>query len=249
MPHVLLALLLLAADPGFAPPPPAKVLVFAAASLREALDEAGRQYERQTGVKVLASYAASSTLAKQIESGAPADVFISADLEWMDYLASRELIAGGTRANLLTNRLVLICPVAARPQPTALMDVLMAGERIAIANPDHVPAGKYARAALEHFDVWPKIQDKLLPTDNVRIALSLVARGEAPLGIVYRSDAKAEPQVRIVAEFPANSHPAIVYPAAAVAESKNKAAKQFLDYLRTPEARTIFQKHGFETLE
>lgn len=226
-----------------------KVLVFAAASLREALDEVAREYEKKTSVKVLTSYAASSALAKQIESGAPANIFIAADIDWMNYLDSRNLIESASRINLLSNRLVLIAGPGTKLQPaiglTVPMIDLLRSERIAIANPDHVPAGKYARAALEHLGVWSSLQDRLVRTDNVRVALSLVSRGEAPVGIVYRSDALADKHVRIVGEFAPSSHPEIIYPAALTRESN--AAKQFLDYLRS--AGQIFAKHGFEPLQ
>ncbi len=227
------------------------MIVFAAASLREALDEAGREYERRTGAKVLASYAASSTLARQIESGAPADIFISADLDWMDYLAGR--VKPGTRMNLLKNRLVLIAARETNPGPAIGLVVpaidLLRSERIAIANPDHVPAGKYAKAALKHMGVWESLQDRLVRTDNVRIALSLVSRGEAPVGIVYSSDAVADKNVRVVGEFDADSHPEIVYPAAITLESTGPQAETFLRFLRSPEAQALFKKRGFIPIE
>ncbi|HET6757384.1 MAG TPA: molybdate ABC transporter substrate-binding protein [Burkholderiales bacterium] len=226
-----------------------KILVFAAASLRDALDEIALGYEQQSNVKVLLSYAASSALAKQIESGAPADIFVSADLDWMNYLDKKKLIDAKSRVNLVGNRLVLISGADAKLQPTIGVNVpmidLLRSERIAIANPDHVPAGKYARAALEHLGVWASIQDKLVRTDNVRVALSLVSRGEVPTGIVYLSDAMADKQVRVVGEFAADSHPAIIYPATLVAESKNTSSPPFLNHLVSEQARAIFKKHGF----
>ncbi|MGH8719043.1 MAG: molybdate ABC transporter substrate-binding protein [Burkholderiales bacterium] len=226
-----------------------KILVFAAASLRDALDEIARGYDQQSNVKVLLSYAASSALAKQIESGAPADIFVSADLDWMDYLDKKKLIDAKSRVNLVGNRLVLISGADAKLQPAIGLNVpmidLLRSERIAIANPDHVPAGKYARAALEHLGVWVSIQEKLVRTDNVRVALSLVSRGEVPTGIVYLSDAMADKQVRVVGEFAADSHPAIIYPAALVAESKNTSGPPFLNHLVSEQARAIFKKHGF----
>lgn len=224
-----------------------KLTVFAAASLKDALDEIARAYQEKA--QVIVSLAASSALARQIENGAPADVFISADREWMDYLAARNLIDRETRADLLTNRLVLIAPSASRIEteirPGFPLAALLGQERLALADPEHVPAGRYARAALEKLGVWNTVEAKLARTDNVRIALALVARGEAPLGIVYLSDALAEKKVRMVGEFPAGSHPPIVYPAAVVSSSRNPAAREFLSYLRSAEARAIFEKHGF----
>jgi molybdate transport system substrate-binding protein len=228
-----------------------KVIVFAAASLREALDEVAREHEKSTGVRILTSYAASSALAKQIESRAPAQLFISADQEWMDYLESRKLIDPSSRRNIVGNRLVIIAGPSANLQPTIGLTVpmidLLRSERIAVANPDHVPAGKYARAALESLGVWSSLQDRLVRTDNVRVALSLVSRGEAPIGIVYRSDAMADKQVRVIGEFARTSYPAIIYPAALTIENRSAAARQFLDYLAR--ASEIFKRHGFEVLE
>jgi molybdate transport system substrate-binding protein len=226
-----------------------RVTVFAAASLKDALDEIAREYQREPGVKVVASLAASSALARQIENGAPADVFISADREWMDYLAVRKLIDPATRFDLLSNRLVLIAPKESRIEvelrPGFPLAQLLGGERLAIANPEYVPAGRYARAALQSLKVWDSVQDRLARADNVRVALAFVSRGEAPLGIVYLSDALAEPKVRIVGEFPPDSHPPIIYPVAVVSSSRNSAALDFARYLRSEKARKIFERHGF----
>ena len=192
----------------------AGLTVFAAASLKEALDEAAAAYRKQTGVPVRVSYAASSALARQIEQGAPADVFFSADLEWMDYLQKRNRLDVATRRSLLGNRLVLIAPRASKAQvdlkrPATLLAAL-GGGRLAIGQTRTVPAGKYAKASLESLSLWNGVRPRLAESESVRAALMLVARGETPLGIVYASDAKAEPGVRVVATFPEDSHPPIV---------------------------------------
>jgi molybdate transport system substrate-binding protein len=198
---------------------------------------------------VTASYAGSSLLARQIERGAPADVFISADLDWMDYLASRGLIDARTRTDLLGNRLVLIVPaesrIAVEIVPGFPLAQLVGRQRLAIADPDHVPAGRYGRVALEKLGIWTSVENKLARGENVRAALNFVARGETPLGIVYRTDANAEKKVRVLAQFPAHTHPAIVYPAAVTAASKNPSAAAFISYLKAPAARAVFERHGF----
>ena len=225
------------------------VTVFAAASLKNALDEVAQVHEKQSGNRIVISYAGSSALAKQIENGAPADVFISADVDWMDYLAGKNLIKPETRLNLLKNKLVLITPGTSTAKvdiaPNFPLGQLLGNERLAMANPDSVPAGKYAKAALETLGIWNSVRAKVAPAENVRAALALVSRGETPFGIVYKTDAIADKSVRIVAEFPANSHPAIVYPAAIITASKNTAAAEFLKYLSTPAAQAIFAKYGF----
>jgi molybdate transport system substrate-binding protein len=222
--------------------------VFAAASLRNALDEAASAYSAGGRSKPAISYAASSALAKQIENGAPADVFISADLDWMDYLGKQHLLAPGTQRNLLGNALVLIAPagqpVRLQPAPGFAIGKALGDGRLALADPQHVPAGKYAKAALRKLGVWLQVADRLAPAQNVRAALALVARGEAPLGIVYRTDAAAEPKVMVAGLFPADSHPPIVYPAAAIKGARRDAV-QFLKFLSDGEARRIFVKHGF----
>jgi molybdate transport system substrate-binding protein len=211
-------------------------IVFAAASLKDALDE------MKTPSMVI-SYGASSALAKQIENGAPADIFISADLDWMDYVEKKGLLAPGTRRNLLGNRLVLIAP-ARQPlkiEPGPGLPKALGGGRLALAEPHTVPAGKYAKAALEKLGVWDQVKGRIAPADNVRAALLLVARGEAPLGVVYRTDANAEPNVVVAGTFPADSHPPIVYPVAALKGGK----AGLLDILTSDKARAIFEKHGF----
>lgn len=218
--------------------------MFAAASLKNALDEAAAGFSP----KPVISYGASSALARQIENGAPADVFISADLAWMDYVEKKGLLVAGTRRNLLGNRLVLIAPakqpVKLQPAPGFAIGAALGAGHLALAEPNSVPAGKYAKAALEKFGVWTQVAGRLAAADNVRAALLLVARGEAPLGIVYRTDANAEPNVIVAGVFPADSHPAIVYPVAALRDSK-PGARALLEHLGTPASRAIFEKHGF----
>ena len=229
----------------------AAVLVFAAASLKNALDAIVQKWQAESGNRATISYAASSTLAKQIENGAPADIFISADLEWMDYLQQRSLIDPGSRRNLLGNQLVLIAPKDSRSEATiapgfALAKLLGDG-RLAMADPDAVPAGKYGKAALEKLDVWETVAGRIAAAENVRAALLLVARGEAPLGIVYRTDAAVEPAVRIVAAFPAGTHPPITYPMALI-QSAGPGAQQLAAYLQGQTARALFEAQGFTVL-
>jgi molybdate transport system substrate-binding protein len=248
-----LVLVLAAPIAGPAAAPGRDVLVFAAASLKNALDDANAEYQKQTGRKVVVSYAASPTLAKQIEAAAPADVFISADLDWMDYLARRKLIKPETRANFLGNRLVLISPLGAQRDVTVApgfpLAALLGQGRLAMADPDAVPAGKYGKAALEHLGVWSAVQARLARTDNVRAALALVSRGEAPLGVVYQTDAAADPKVKIVGFFGEDTHPPITYPMAALAASTAPAAPAYLQFLRSPAARPCFEKQGFTVLK
>lgn len=227
----------------------AGLTVFAAASLKEALDDAAAAYRKQTGVPVRVSYAASSALARQIEQGAPADVFFSADLEWMDYLQQRNRLDVATRRSLLGNRLVLIAPRASKAQvdlrrPATLLAALGDG-RLAVGQTRTVPAGKYAKASLESLSLWNGVRPRLAESESVRAALMLVARGETPLGIVYASDAKAEPGVRVVATFPEDSHPPIVYPVAALRGARAAQAARFLQWLASPAADALFTKRGF----
>ncbi|WP_447729789.1 molybdate ABC transporter substrate-binding protein [Pseudoxanthomonas suwonensis] len=229
---------------------PAALTVFAAASLKESLDEAAAAYTRASGTPVRVSYAASSALARQIEQGAPAQVFVSADLEWMDYLQQRGRIDAGTRRELLGNTLVLVAPrnATAGPldlsRPGSVLAALGGRGRLAIAHTGTVPAGKYGRQALESLAHWTAVRGRLAEADSVRAALMLVARGETPLGLVYASDARAEPRVQVVATFPAGSHPPVVYPVAAVAGA-GTPARDFVRWLSTPPARSIFVRHGF----
>lgn len=256
----LFAILSMWAAIGGAPQPAAaqeQVTVFAAASLKNALDDANAAFTKATGVKVVASYAASSALAKQIEGGAPADVFISADLQWMDYAARKNLLKPDSRVDLLGNRLVLIAPAASKLDKIAVakgpgdlpFDIAaLAGDgRIAVADVKAVPAGRYAKAALEALGGWAAAEPKLAMAENVRATLAFVARGETPIGIVYETDAKVEPKVKIVGVFPESSHPAVVYPAAATAAAKPDAGK-YLGFLRSGEAKAIFERYGFSFL-
>ena len=229
------------------------LVVFAAASLKNALDEIAAQYERETGKKVTISYGASSALAKQIEAVAPADVFISADLDWMDYLQARNLIRPDTRGNMLGNRLVLVAPKDSRASikigPGFPLVELLGGGRLAMADPKAVPAGKYGRAALESLGVWQAVEPRVAAAENVRAALALVSRGEAPLGIVYQTDAAADPNVKIVGMFPEDTHPPIIYPAAVTGTSTNGDSATFLAYMRAPGARSAWEKQGFTVLK
>jgi molybdate transport system substrate-binding protein len=231
----------------------APVVVFAAASLKNALDEIAAGWTAKTGVEVKVSYAGSPALAKQIEEGAPADLFISADPDWMDYVEQKNLVKPRTRGNLLGNSIVLVASKDwtkgnIKIEPDFLLASLLGDGRLAIASTAAVPAGKYGKAALETLGVWNSVTSRLAETDNVRSALALVARSEAPLGIVYRTDAAVEPNVRIVGTFPDDSHPPIVYPAAAIANSKNARAEEFLRYLAGAEAKAVFEKNGFAVL-
>jgi molybdate transport system substrate-binding protein len=238
---------------GFAQAAGKPITVFAAASLKESMDEAAAKFGEETGQQVVVSYAASSALARQIEQGAPADVFVSADLDWMDYLQQRKLIDASTRRSLLGNMLVLVAPAASTARAFALRKgsdlrpLLGADGRIAVALTDSVPAGKYARASFESLGMWNALQPRLAQAENVRAALLLVARGEAPLGVVYGSDARAEPAVRMIAIFPPGSHPPIVYPVARVLASGQPRAEAFIEWLHSPEAGAIFRAHGFTT--
>ena len=229
------------------------VVVFAAASLKNALDEIATTWSKDTGKPApRISYAASPALAKQIEQGAPADMFISADLDWMDYVQGKNLIKTESRFNLLGNQIVLIAPKDSKTTTLAITGAdlakALAGGRLSMANVDAVPAGKYGKAALEKLGAWSAMKDSIAQAENVRAALLLVARGEAPLGIVYGTDAASEPNVRIVATFPEGSHPPIVYPAAPTKVSSNADAKAFLDFLRGAKARASFEKQGFTVL-
>jgi molybdate transport system substrate-binding protein len=231
-----------------APHDGSELLVFAAASLSEALEEVDRAFTQRTAVGVKASYAASSALARQIEAGAPADVFFCADVPWVDYLDERGLLRRGTRHDLLGNTLVLIAPAGSALALTIAPDFALAAAlgdgRLALADPEAVPAGKYAQAALSKLGVWPAVEKHLARAENVRAALAYVARGEAPLGIVYRTDALAEKRVRIIDTFPVDSHPPIVYPVALTATARPQAAA-LLEFLLSEEARAIFARYGF----
>ncbi len=244
-----LALLLVAAVPACAGD--RGTLVFAAASLTDVLTRVGADYEAATGKRVTFSFAGSSVLARQIEAASPADMFISADEAWMDHLAARDLIEADTRLDLLGNRLVLIAPATSDLQLTIAENFPLATAldkgRLAIADPEAVPAGKYARVALTSLGVWQSVAGHLAQAENVRIALAYVARGETPLGIVYETDAKSQPRVRIVDVFPAGSHPPVTYPVALLKNAGPDAAA-FLAYLHSDAAKAIFAEAGFTPL-
>lgn len=243
------ALALSFAGPTVAEDPKAPgLLVFAAASLTNVLGELSGQWQKSSGVAVKFSFAASSVLARQIEAGGSADVFISADQEWMDYLQARNLIAKPSRVNLVANRLVLIAPADSRIELEIRRGFdlagALAGGRLSTGDPDTVPVGRYARSALMSLGAWDQVADRLVRADNVRTAMNFVARGEASLGIVYATDAQIDKKVRVVATFPDHSHAPITYPAAATATAGPGAA-EFLAYLRSSEAVPLWKKFGF----
>lgn len=253
----LAAALLISAAFSFnaAPAPAAEptITVFAAASMKNALDDANKAFTKATGIKVVASYAATSALVKQIEAGAPADVFISADRKWMHYAVAHKLVKPDTRVNLLGNRLVLIAAKDSKLDRIAIakgFDIAMlAGDgRIAVANVKAVPAGRYAKAALESLGAWTKAAQKLAQAQNVRAALAYVARGETTIGMVYATDAQAEPKVKIVGVFPDGAHPPIIYPVAATPVTHKAEVARYLHFLRTPVVKALFERFGFSFL-
>ncbi len=230
----------------------APVIVFAAASMKNALDAAAASWTKRSGVQVRVSYAASSALAKQLEQDAPADIFISADLDWMDYASAKGAIRQGTRVDLLGNALVLVGqkdgPASVDLNAPDGLAKALAGGRLAVGSVDSVPAGKYAKAALEHLGLWAGVSGRLAQAESVRAALLLVSRGEAPLGIVYKTDAVSDPNVKIVATFPQNSHPPIIYPMALTVRASAISAK-FFDFLKSQEAAPFFEAQGFAVLK
>jgi len=227
------------------------LLVFAAASLKPALDEIIATPEAKAIGEIKASYAASSQLAHQIEAGAPAALFISADQDWMNTVESKNKIVRDTRIDLLGNALVLVAPKDSTVKLKIadhfdLIGALGKDGHIALGEPNSVPAGKYAKSSLTALGVWVSIEPRIVSADNVRAALNFVARGEAPLGVVYRSDAVSEPAVRVVDTFPATSHAPIVYPAAVLSDHDTPAARRLLDLLHNPSTQTIFRRYGFD---
>lgn len=229
-----------------------KLIVFAAASLKGSLDDVAKAYGKKSGNSIAISYAASGPLAKQIEAAAPADVFISADTKWMDYLVKAGAVKKEDAFNLLGNRLVL---VAGRDSAISLkigrgfdLAKALGDSRLAMGEIKSVPAGNYGKQSLEYYGVWKEVEDKVALAENVRAALKLVTAGEAPLGIVYETDAMAEKGVKVVDTFGEESHKPIVYPAAPVAASKSAATRGFVDFLRGPEAIEIFKKAGFTVM-
>jgi len=248
---VMVALAWGAPQPASAQSQSGDVVVFAAASLKNALDAVNAQWNRETGKKAVISYAASGALAKQIEVGAPAQLFISADLDWMDYAAGKNLIKAETRSNLLGNRIVLIAPKdkarAVDVRPGFDLAKVIGDGRLAMANVDSVPAGKYGKAALEKLGVWGSVSGKLAQAENVRAALLLVSRGEAPAGIVYQTDAASDKGVAIIGTFPEDTHPPVIYPIALTAGAGPDAAA-FLAYIKSAKAKPLFEAQGFTVL-
>ena len=245
-------IILLGAAPSPATAEDKTLTVFAAASMKNALDDIDAAYTAKTSVKIVASYAASSALAKQIEQGAPADVFVSADTDWMEYAIDKKNVNAPTRVNLLGNRMVLIAPKDSKIDNVTIgqgfdLAKLVGDGKIATADVTSVPVGKYAKASLEKLGAWATAEPKFAMTENVRAALALVARGEAALGIVYSTDARVEPGVKIVGTFPIDSHPPIIYPVAATSTAKPEAAS-YLAFLRSSAAKAIFEKYGFSFL-
>ena len=228
----------------------ADIAVFAAASLKEALDAQVKAFEARTGDKVTVSYAGSNVLAKQVEAAAPADIFISADLDWMDYVDQRHLLVPGSRVNLLRNTLVLIVPATSastlKISPNFALAAALGNDKLSMANPDAVPAGKYGKSALEKLGVWTAVESHVARAENVRAALALVSRQEAPFGIVYKTDAMADKGVKVVDTFPADSYPPIVYPAALIAGRNNPDAQSLLDYLKSGAASSTWEQYGFD---
>jgi molybdate transport system substrate-binding protein len=248
----LAAFAAIAAAPGVVRAQDQSITVFAAASMKNALDDVNAAFTKKTGIKVVASYAASSALIKQIEQGAPADVFVSADLQWMDYATQKKLIKDDTRVNLLGNKLVLIAAKDSTIGDVAIgpgFDLAkLAGDgRVVTGDVRAVPVGLYAKAALEKLGAWAAVEPKMAMTDNVRAALVLVARGEAPLGIVYETDAKVEPGVKVIGVFPESSHDPVTYPVAATTGAK-PATADYLAFLRSQAAKTVFENYGFSFL-
>jgi molybdate transport system substrate-binding protein len=246
---VLTALSMIADGLGFADDRPERVLLFAAASTTNAVTDVGNLFNKKGIGNCVISFASSSTLAKQIERGAPADLFISANVGWVDYLAERGLIEQGSRFDLLGNRIVLIAPrtsaIQIQIKPHFRLAELLGRERLAMGDPDHVPAGIYGKKALESLDVWDSVEGKVARAKDVRAALALVEKRETPLGIVYATDAGMSSRVRIVGVFPENTHPPITYPMAVVSGKARPLTKAFLSFLKSSAARVVFEKYGF----
>lgn len=227
-----------------------KITVFAAASLTNAMQEIATQYQEKSGVEIVSSFASSSTLARQIEQGAPADLFISADQQWMDYAVDKKSVVDNTRYTLLGNDLVLVAPKSDSAKAVTInaqtdWKSLLKGERLAVGDPDHVPAGIYAKEALQKLGVWDTVSPLLAPANNVRAALALVERNESPYGIVYGSDAVASDKVQVVGRFPEDSHKPVEYPMAVVKEHQNATVEAFYTYLQGPDAAAVFKQYGF----
>lgn len=226
-----------------------EITVFAAASLREAMERIASKFEEETGTRIVFSFAGTGTLARQVEAGAPADLFVSADSDWMDYVSDSGGVDPDSVRQIASNALVLAGPKGSPEIGLNALEIagFLDGQRMAIADPDTVPAGRYGKAALEHVGLWQTVSGQLAPMENVRIALASVARGDTPLALVYRTDAEIEPDVGILATFPVSSHPEIRYLAALTGASGNPAAEAFLDFLTSPDAQEILQSLGFVT--
>jgi molybdate transport system substrate-binding protein len=250
-PLLFCALLVLALPSRAIDAPSTTLVVFGAASLTNVLQDIGANYTRETGQQAQFSFAASSVLARQIEAGTRADVFVSADEEWMDYLATRNLIQPKSRHDIIMNRLVLIAPSAStinlKIAPHFALAAALGKDKLATGDPGSVPVGRYARAALTNLGVWSEVANHIVPAEDVRSALAFVARGETPLGIVYETDALVEKRVRIVDTFPDDSHPPITYPVALISTAKPGAGR-FVGYLKSPAARAVFARYGFQNL-
>ena len=230
-----------------------ELVVFAAASTTNAVTEVGEKFAVRNPGHIKTSFASSSTLAKQIANGAPVDVYISANKKWMDFLEEKNLLAQGSRFDLLSNRIVLIVPDDSHLEPVTLgpdfpLAAMLDGGRLSLGDPEHVPAGIYGKKALQSLAIWESVKDHLAPMKDVRAALTLVERGEAPVGLVYATDAAISKKVRVIGVFPEESHPPIVYPVAVMSERLTPAAERFLNFLKTPEARAVFEKYGFSSI-
>jgi molybdate transport system substrate-binding protein len=250
-PLLACAFLLLALPGRTLDAPSTTLIVFGAASLTNVLQDIGAQYSRETGQQVQFSFAASSALARQIEAGTRADAFVSADEDWMDYLATHNLIQSKSRHDIIMNRLVLIAPLGStinlKIAPHFALAAALGKDKLATGDPSSVPVGRYARAALTNLGVWSEVASHIVPAEDVRAALAYVARGETPLGIVYETDALVEKRVRVVDTFPEDSHPPITYPVALISTAKPGAGR-FVAYLKSPAARAVFAHYGFQNL-
>ncbi|WP_051958072.1 molybdate ABC transporter substrate-binding protein [Desulfobacter vibrioformis] len=225
------------------------IRIFAAASTTNAVGDIINAYTAETGKAVVPSFASSSTLAKQIDQGAPADMYLSANPKWMDFIEGKDLVEPGTRTNLLGNRITLIQPLSGELDIEISKDMDLAGilgdDKLAMGDPDHVPAGIYGRKALESLGLWESVSPKVARAKDVRAALALVERAEAPLGIVYATDAAISKKIKVVAVFPEHTHPPIIYPACIIKGKANDDAKAFFEFLKSPKAAEIFKTYGF----
>lgn len=228
------------------------VTVFAAASTTNAITDLGKIFSKKDGARFTPSFASSSTLAKQIEAGAPADIFLSANSKWMTYLQDKKLIEPGSRFDLLGNSVVLIAPKDSKLKVKVEKDFplakILGEEKLAMGDPAHVPAGIYGKKALENLGVWKSVEPKVVRAKDVRAALALVERGEAPLGVVYATDAAISKRVKVLAVFPESVQPKIVYPIAIMKGKRGKASERFIELLKSPEGKKVFERYGFRVL-